>query len=47
MALGGVSVAWMFFADQVPDRGELCSLVLGIACDMASATRPVPLRQPA
>jgi len=47
MALGGVSVAWMFFADQVPDRGELCSFVLGIACDMANATRVAPLRQPA
>jgi AcrR family transcriptional regulator len=46
MALGGVSVAWMFFADQVPDRDELCSAVLGIACDMANATCAVPLRQP-
>ncbi len=40
MALGGVSVAWMFFADQVSDRGELCSAVLGIACDLADASRP-------
>src|ERR1700735_5168504 len=27
MALGGVSVGWMFFADQVPDRAELCTAV--------------------
>jgi AcrR family transcriptional regulator len=37
MALGGVSVAWMFFADQVPDHSELCSAVLGIACDLTNA----------
>jgi AcrR family transcriptional regulator len=35
MALGGVSVGWMFFADQVPDRAELCAAVLGIAQDIA------------
>jgi AcrR family transcriptional regulator len=35
MALGGVSVAWMFFADQVSDRDELCSAVLDISCDLA------------
>jgi AcrR family transcriptional regulator len=36
MALGGVSVGWMFFADQVPDRTELCTAVLGIATDIAA-----------
>ena len=35
MALGGVSVGWMFFADQVPDRAELSAAVLGIAKDIA------------
>jgi AcrR family transcriptional regulator len=35
MALGGVSVGWMFFADQVPDRAELCAAVLSIATDIA------------
>jgi AcrR family transcriptional regulator len=37
MTLGGVSVGWMFFADQVPDRATLCSEVLGIATDLATA----------
>ena len=37
MALGGISVGWMFFADQVADRDELCSAVLRIACDLAGA----------
>jgi AcrR family transcriptional regulator len=36
MALGGVSVGWMFFADQVEDRAELCSEVLRIATDIAN-----------
>jgi AcrR family transcriptional regulator len=36
MALGGVSVGWMFFADQVPDRAALCAAVLGIATDIAA-----------
>jgi AcrR family transcriptional regulator len=38
MALGGVSVGWMFFADQVPDRAELCAAVLGIARNIAEGT---------
>jgi AcrR family transcriptional regulator len=37
MALGGASVGWMFFADQVKDRSELCAAVLGIAADLANA----------
>jgi AcrR family transcriptional regulator len=42
MALGGVSVGWMFFADQVADRTELCAAVLSIATDIAEGgTRPV------
>ncbi len=35
MAIGGVSVGWMFFADQVTDRTELSAAVLGIATDIA------------
>jgi AcrR family transcriptional regulator len=35
MALGGVSVGWMFFADQVDDRKKLCAAVLGIASRLA------------
>ena len=41
MALGGVSVGWMFFADQVDDRGKLGTAVLAIACDLAG-TSPEP-----
>ena len=41
MALGGVSVGWMFFADQVDDRSKLCAAVLAIACDLAG-TSPGP-----
>jgi len=37
MALGSVSVGWMFFSDQVKDRGELCSAVLAIASDLFDA----------
>ena len=43
MALGGVSVGWMFFADQVDDRSKLCAAVLAIACDLAG-TSPGPSR---
>ncbi len=35
MALGAVSVGWMFFADQVKDRQELCSAVFSIASELA------------
>ncbi len=35
MALGGISVGWMFFADQVPDPDELCAAMLGIAWELA------------
>jgi AcrR family transcriptional regulator len=37
MALGSVSVGWMFFADQAKDRSELCSDVLAIASDLINA----------
>jgi len=36
MALGGVSVGLLFFADQVPDRAELRAAVLRIATDIAA-----------
>ena len=36
MAIGGVSVGWMFFADQVTDRAELSAAVLAIAADIAA-----------
>jgi AcrR family transcriptional regulator len=38
MALGGVSVGWMLFADQVADRGKLSAAVLSIACDLVGAS---------
>jgi AcrR family transcriptional regulator len=41
MALGGVSVGWMFFANQVDDRSKLSAAVLAIACDLAG-TSPGP-----
>jgi AcrR family transcriptional regulator len=40
MALGGVSVGWMFFADQVRDRGELSAEVLAAACGLTGARVP-------
>jgi AcrR family transcriptional regulator len=43
MVLGGVSVGWMFFAEQVKDRAELCAAVLDIASDLARAdSDPLP-----
>jgi AcrR family transcriptional regulator len=37
MALGGISVGWMFFADQAPDRGALSDAVRDIASDIVEA----------
>ncbi len=34
MALGGVSVGWMIFADQVDDRNALCATVFDVACGL-------------
>jgi AcrR family transcriptional regulator len=45
MALGGVSIGWMFFADLVSDRHELSTEVLRAACELADAS--VPRDQPA
>jgi AcrR family transcriptional regulator len=37
MALGGISIGWMFFADQAPDRHELSEAVRRIASDIVEA----------
>jgi AcrR family transcriptional regulator len=41
MALGGISVGWMFFADQVPDHRELSEVVCRIASDIVQTARPI------
>jgi len=40
MALGGISVAWMSFADEVTDQQALCAAVLAVASDMSGAAPP-------
>ncbi|HEY2551831.1 MAG TPA: TetR/AcrR family transcriptional regulator [Streptosporangiaceae bacterium] len=37
MALGGVSFAWMFSADEAGDRAELRAAVLEAGCELAAA----------
>jgi AcrR family transcriptional regulator len=37
MALGGVSIGWMFLADHARDRDELRAAILSIASDLAKA----------
>jgi AcrR family transcriptional regulator len=37
MTLGGVSVGWMFFSDQVKDESTLRAAILDIASDLARA----------
>jgi hypothetical protein len=39
MALGSMSVGWMFLADGVPDREELSEIVSGIAGELVD---PLP-----
>ncbi|MEP7026432.1 MAG: hypothetical protein ABJB47_22065, partial [Actinomycetota bacterium] len=34
-ALGSISVGWMFFADEMPDRDELSAAVLEVAGEIA------------
>ena len=46
MALGSVSIGWMFFADQVKDHRKLCAAVLDIACDLAKAAPEPPPADP-
>jgi AcrR family transcriptional regulator len=38
MLLGGVSIAWMTFADRVQDREELSEIVFGLASEVLSST---------
>ncbi len=38
MTLGGVSVGWMFFSDEVKDRSKLRAAILEIASDLAQAS---------
>jgi AcrR family transcriptional regulator len=38
MALGGISVGWMFFADQVADRQQLSDVVREVADDIVGAS---------
>jgi AcrR family transcriptional regulator len=40
MAIGGISVGWMSFADQVPDRNELCQVVRDLASDIVEFPFP-------
>jgi AcrR family transcriptional regulator len=40
MALGGVSIAWMFFGDRVADRAELAEVVCRRASEMLSERHP-------
>jgi AcrR family transcriptional regulator len=41
MALGGVSIGWMFLADEADDRRQLCAAILEVASDLAGA-QPAP-----
>jgi hypothetical protein len=34
MTLGGVSVGWMFFSDEVKDRSKLRAAILDVASDL-------------
>ncbi len=40
MALGAMSVGWMYLADQVPDRDELSEIVSGIANELVGCQPP-------
>ncbi len=40
MALGAMSVGWMYLADQVPDRDELSEIVCGIANELVGCQPP-------
>ena len=41
MALGAMSVGWMYLADQVADRDELSEIVAGIANELAGCQPPL------
>jgi AcrR family transcriptional regulator len=38
MTLGGISVGWMFLADQVSNRRDLSDVVRALACEFAGLT---------
>lgn len=40
MALGGISVGWMFFGERAADRTELCEVVTALAGDMLGHQSP-------
>jgi len=40
MALGAMSVGWMYLADQVADRDELSEIVSGIANELVGCQPP-------
>ena len=40
MTLGAISVGWMYFADQAPDRSELSEIVCGIASEFVARCEP-------
>jgi AcrR family transcriptional regulator len=40
MCLGGVSVGWMFCADQAGDRDRLGEVILSVACEVARCAPP-------
>jgi len=42
MALGAISVGWMFFSDQVPDQTELADVVRGLATEFALTAVTAP-----
>jgi AcrR family transcriptional regulator len=44
MALGAMSVGWMYLADQVPDRDELSEIVCGIANELVGCLLPATVR---
>jgi len=44
MALGGMSVGWMYLADQVSDREELSDIVCGIANELVGCLPPGEVR---
>jgi AcrR family transcriptional regulator len=44
MALGAMSVGWMYLADQVPDRDELSEIVCEIANELVGCLPSAPVR---
>jgi len=44
MALGAMSVGWMYLCDQVPDRDELSDIICGIANELVGCMPPGSVR---